>query len=67
MTQLKGGLQMNNKWYGVYALILGIISFFTDEMITFIMLGFILIALININNTLKMIYEKDKEQKKQDE
>lgn len=44
---------MENKWYGVYALILGIVSFFTGEIVTFIMLGFILMALININTTLK--------------
>lgn len=44
---------MENKWYAVYALILGIVSLFTGEVVTFIMLGFILIALININTTLK--------------
>lgn len=55
---------MNNKWYGVYAMILGIVSFFTGEIVTFIMLGFILIALININTTLKMNFEKDNDQKK---
>ena len=58
---------MNNKWYGVYAMILGIVSFFTGEIVTFIMLGFILIALININTTLKMNFEKDNDQKKKDE
>ncbi|GKV70096.1 hypothetical protein NCCP2716_25940 [Sporosarcina sp. NCCP-2716] len=49
---------MDNKWYGVYALILGIVSFFTGEIVTFIMLGFILMALININTTLKKNGEK---------
>lgn len=53
---------MNNKWYGVYAMILGIVSFFTGEIVTFIMLGFILIALININTTLKTNFEKGTEQ-----
>ncbi|WOV83603.1 hypothetical protein PGH26_12025 [Sporosarcina jeotgali] len=53
---------MNTKWYGTYALLLGIVSFFTGELVTFIMLGFILIALININTTLKKIYNKDNEQ-----
>lgn len=53
---------MNNKWYGTYALLLGIVSFFTGELVTFIMLGFILIALININTTLKKICNKDNEQ-----
>ncbi|WP_199170128.1 hypothetical protein [Sporosarcina sp. P20a] len=58
---------MNNKWYGVYAMILGIVSFFTGEIVTFIMLGFILIALININTTLKKNFEKDNDQKEKDE
>lgn len=40
---------MENRWYAVYALILGIVSFFTGELVTFIMLGFILMTLININ------------------
>ncbi len=52
---------MNNKWYGTYALLLGIVAFFTGELVTFIMLGFILIALININTTLKKIYNRDHE------
>ena len=54
---------MNNKWYGVYAMILGIVSFFTGEIVTFIMLGFILIALININTTLKGNLKNDNDQK----
>ncbi|MFD1030211.1 hypothetical protein [Metaplanococcus flavidus] len=49
---------MNNWWY-VYAMILGIVSFFTGEIVTFIMLGFILMALVNINTTLKANYKKD--------
>lgn len=52
---------MNNWMYTLYALILGIVSFFTGEIITFIMLGFILIALININTTLKKIIAKGDE------
>ncbi|WP_170885460.1 hypothetical protein [Bacillus alkalicellulosilyticus] len=51
---------MNNWWYGLYFLILGVISFFTGEIITFIMLGFILISLNNINNTLKKMSKQDK-------
>ena len=51
---------MYNWMYSLYALILGVVSFFMGEMVTFIMLGFILIALININTTLKKIYMKDK-------
>lgn len=56
---------MDNKWYGLYALLLGIVSFFTGEIVTFMMLGFILIALININTTLKTHFNKD--QKDNDE
>ena len=52
---------MSDRLYWLYALILGIASFFTGEIITFIMLGFILIALVNINTTLKKIYKKDNE------
>ncbi|VDG99754.1 Uncharacterised protein [Lysinibacillus sphaericus] len=58
---------MNNKLYGLYAMILGVVSFFTGEIVTFIMLGFILIALININTTLKMNFKKDNDQKEEDE
>ncbi|WP_186008792.1 hypothetical protein [Planococcus maritimus] len=53
---------MNTRWYGVYAVILGIVSIITGEIITFIMLGFILMALININTTLKENYRKNEEQ-----
>ena len=52
---------MKNWLYSMYALIVGIVSFFTGEIVTFIMLGFILIALININTTLQKIYLKEKE------
>lgn len=52
---------MNNWMYTLYALILGVVSFFTGEIVTFIMLGFILIALININTTLKKIIKKEDE------
>ncbi|MCG3086579.1 hypothetical protein [Sporosarcina cyprini] len=50
---------MNNYMYSLYALILGVVAFFTGEIVTFIMLGFILIALININTTLKKILLKE--------
>ncbi|GAB4074459.1 hypothetical protein GCM10028778_19620 [Barrientosiimonas marina] len=52
---------MNNWLYALYALILGVVSFFTGEIITFVMLGFILISLNNINATLKKIYKKENE------
>lgn len=54
---------MNNRWYGAMAMLLGIISFFTGEIVTFIMLGFILMALININTTLKANHKKEWERK----
>ncbi|WP_416828430.1 hypothetical protein [Ectobacillus polymachus] len=44
--------------YIVYAVVLGILSFFTGEIVTFVMLGFILIALNNINSTLKKMYKE---------
>ena len=52
---------MNNWMYSLYALVLGVVSLFTGEIVTFIMLGFILIALININSTLKKMIKKDDE------
>ncbi|MFC4713447.1 hypothetical protein ACFO5U_11260 [Planococcus dechangensis] len=45
------------------AMLLGIISFFTGEIVTFIMLSFILMALININTTLKANHKKEWERK----
>ncbi len=44
---------MNNWLYTLYFVILGIISFITGEVVTFIMLGLILISLTNIHSTLK--------------
>ncbi|WP_456279330.1 hypothetical protein [Bacillus sp. AK128] len=49
---------MSNWWYAFYFLILGVVSFFTGEIVTFIMLGFILLSLNNINTTLKKIYKQ---------
>lgn len=48
---------MRNWLYGFYALFLGIVAFFTGEIVTFIMLGMILISLNNINTTLKKMYK----------
>jgi len=48
---------MNGWVYGVYALILGIVAVFTGEIVTFVMLGFILLSLQNINSTLKKLLE----------
>ncbi|MFJ7678688.1 hypothetical protein ACIQXQ_11680 [Peribacillus sp. NPDC097198] len=47
---------MSNWLYILYAGVLGIVSWFTGEIVTFVMLGIILIALNNINTTLKKIY-----------
>lgn len=54
---------MNNWMYSIFALILGIVSFITGEIVTFIMLCFILIALININTTLKNNIKTDDDKK----
>ncbi|RDI39123.1 hypothetical protein [Falsibacillus pallidus] len=52
---------MSSWWYSLYFIILGIVSFFTGEIVTFAMLGLILIALNNINITLKKIYHQNKQ------
>jgi len=57
---------MNNWMYSFFALILGIVSFFTGELVTFVMLSFILIALININTTLKNKIKTDDDDDKKD-
>lgn len=46
---------MKNGLYTLYLLVIGIVSFFTGEIVTFVMLGAILIALTNIHSTLKEI------------
>ncbi|WP_165571557.1 hypothetical protein [Cytobacillus praedii] len=52
---------MKNGLYIFYFLVIGIVSFFTGEIVTFVMLGAILIALTNINTTLKEILKRDKD------
>ncbi|MFC9601348.1 hypothetical protein ACFTQL_26635 [Peribacillus butanolivorans] len=52
---------MQGWLYGLYALLIAIISIFTGELVTFIMLGFILISLQNIHSTLKEILKANKE------
>lgn len=47
-----------NNYYGIYAVILAVVSIFTQEIVTFIMLGFVFMALLNINTTLQKILEK---------
>ncbi len=56
-------MKMNNLWYSFYFIVLGVVSFFTGEIVTFIMLGFILLALNNINSTLKKIYKQNSGEK----
>ncbi|MBD7945632.1 MULTISPECIES: hypothetical protein [Psychrobacillus] len=51
---------MNNWIYILYFIVLGVVSFFTGEIVTFVMLGFIIISLTNIHNTLKEILHKKK-------
>lgn len=45
-------------WNTFVLIVMGIIAFFTREIITFLMLGFILISLSNIYNVLKEISAK---------
>ncbi|ACB84634.1 hypothetical protein [Natranaerobius thermophilus] len=45
-------------WYTFILFILGVASFFTGEVVTFFMLGFIILILTNIYNALKKILEK---------
>ncbi|WP_170972043.1 hypothetical protein [Bacillus yapensis] len=52
---------MNGWLYGLYAVILALVSIYTGEIITFVMLGVILISLQNIHNTLKEILKVNKE------
>ncbi|WP_188941966.1 MULTISPECIES: hypothetical protein [Virgibacillus] len=50
------------RWlYVFYAVALAVISIFTGEIVTFIMLGFILISLQNIHSTLKELVKVNKE------
>ncbi len=50
---------MNNWLYGLFILVLGVLSFFTGEIVTFVMLGLILVSLNNINLTLKKSNKSD--------
>ncbi|SFD68063.1 hypothetical protein SAMN05216238_103126 [Lentibacillus persicus] len=52
---------MNNWLYILYAILLAIVSIVTGEIVTFVMLGFILISLRNIHSTLKEILAVQKE------
>jgi len=51
-----------NKWfYAFYGVLLAALSIITGEIVTFLMLGFILLSLNNINFTLKEILKTTKE------
>lgn len=52
---------MNYALYAIYAIVLAVVSFFTGEIVTFVMLGFILIAIQNIHGTLKELLTVHKE------
>lgn len=56
---------MNNILNTVYLFILGVVAIYTKELVTFIMLGVVLIALNNINQTLKEILAVQKQNQKQ--
>lgn len=51
---------MNNWIFILYVVILAALSIFTGEIVTFVMLGFILISLQNIHKTLKEILQVKK-------
>ncbi|WP_018133493.1 hypothetical protein [Effusibacillus pohliae] len=53
---------MNDWRYVLYAIVLAIVACFTREIVTFVMLGFILLALGNIGNTLRQIHQELKRQ-----
>ncbi|SET37953.1 hypothetical protein SAMN05216389_11020 [Oceanobacillus limi] len=52
---------MNNWLYILYALLIALVSIITGEIVTFVMLGLILISLQNIHRTLKEILKVNKE------
>ena len=58
----KGGYELNNWMNGIYIFVLGFLAFFTEEIVTFIMLGIILIALTNIQSMLKELLIMKKEE-----
>lgn len=49
---------MNNFLYAMYFIIIAALAIFTGEIVTFIMLGLVLLSLVNISRTLKEIKEK---------
>lgn len=64
---LKRGLNMKINWmYRVFLIITGAVSFFTGEIITFVMLLFIFFILNDIHLTLQKIYIQNKEKSNQE-
>lgn len=57
---IKGGESVNKWFYALYGILIAALSIVTGEIVTFIMLGLILVSLTNINITLKRILNKDK-------
>jgi len=51
----------NGFLYTFYLVIIGIVSFITGEIVTFVMLGLILVSLQNIHLTLKELVETQKQ------
>lgn len=49
---------MNNFMYALYFIVIAALSIITGEIVTFVMLGLVLLTLTNINRTLKEIKEK---------
>lgn len=48
---------MNDKYFWFWIVIIGILSFFTGEMVTFMMLLLLLLTLMEIKSVLKRFYE----------
>ncbi|MFA1822029.1 hypothetical protein ACDX78_17895 [Virgibacillus oceani] len=51
---------MENFLYGIYAFLIAIISVITGEIVTFVMLGLILIRLQNIHSTLNELLKANR-------
>jgi len=49
---------MNNFMYALYFIVIAALSIITGEIVTFVMLGLVLLTLTNMNRTLKEIKEK---------
>ncbi len=58
-----GNFFNSNIWNTFVLVVMGIIAFFTREIVTFFMLGFIIISLTNIYNVLQEISRKLDEHK----